>query len=112
MKGADLLSFGAYEFECAVRASTVIGAGGGGGLGGKLLGSLAAMDFPRVTTKLIVLVIVVAALDQFSLHLRRCSRGLLLPAPLGAYAAIHYSPQLLGAAARKSVVQGRSVSVR
>src|SRR3546814_12885705 len=56
------------------------------------------MDFPRVTTQLIVLVIVVAALDQCSLHLRRCPRGLLLLAPLGAYAAIHYSPQLLGAA--------------
>src|SRR3546814_1320976 len=56
------------------------------------------MDFPRVTTQLIVLVIVVAALDQCSPHLRRCPRGLLLLAPLGAYAAIHYSPQLLGAA--------------
>src|SRR3546814_15204665 len=56
------------------------------------------MDFPRVTTQLIVLVIVVAALDQCSLHLRRRPRGLLLLAPLGAYAAIHYSPQLLGAA--------------
>src|SRR3546814_582049 len=61
MKRADLLSFGAYEFECALRASTVIGAVGGDGLGGELLGSLAAMDFLRVTTQLIVLVIVVAA---------------------------------------------------
>src|SRR3546814_17553474 len=56
------------------------------------------MDFARVATRVILLGIVVAALAQGSLHRRRCPRGLLLLAPLGAYAAIHYSPQLLGAA--------------
>lgn len=95
LKRADLLSFGSYEFECALRASTVVGAVGGGGLGSELVGSLAAFDFQRVSTQLLLLVLVIAVLDQLGLWLRRRPRGVLLLAPLGAYAASRYGPQLL-----------------
>ena len=64
LKRTDLLSYGSYEFESALRASIVVGAVGGGGLGGELVGSLAAFDFPRVTTQILLLVAVVAILDQ------------------------------------------------
>jgi len=95
LKRSDLLSYGSYECECALRASTVIGAVGGGGLGSELVGSLAALDFQRVTTQLLALVILIALLDQLGLLLRRRPVGLLILAPVGAFAAVHYWPDLL-----------------
>ncbi|MBX6419968.1 MAG: ABC transporter permease subunit [Nevskia sp.] len=95
LKRADLLTYGAYEFESALRASIVVGAVGGGGLGSELVGSLAALDFPRVTTQLIVLVTVVAVLDQLAVWLRRHPRWLLALAPLGLAALAAYAPRLL-----------------
>src|ERR1700761_4952919 len=57
LKQGDLLSYGAYEFESALRASVVIGAVGGGGLGSELVGSLASFDFRHVSTLLLVLLL-------------------------------------------------------
>jgi phosphonate transport system permease protein len=102
LKRADLLAYGAYEFECALRASVIVGAVGGGGLGAELVGSLTAMDFPRVATQILVLVILAAAFDALALRLRRRPRWLLALAPLGLAAAIAYAPRLaaLGHAAQ------------
>jgi phosphonate transport system permease protein len=95
LKRADLLSYGAYEFECALRASVVVGAVGGGGLGGELVGSLAAMDFKRVATQIIVLVVLAAVFDAAAGRLRRRPRGLLLLLPLGLAAAVAFFPRLM-----------------
>jgi phosphonate transport system permease protein len=93
LKRADLLAYGAYEFECALRASVIVGAVGGGGLGAELVGSLAAMDFPRVATQILVLVILAAGFDALAVRLRRQPRWLLALAPLGLIAAVAYSPR-------------------
>jgi phosphonate transport system permease protein len=95
LKRADLLTYGSYEFESALRASIIVGAVGGGGLGSELVGSLAALDFRRVTTQIILLVATVAILDQAAAWLRRHPR--LLPAlvPVGAWAFVSYLPHLL-----------------
>ena len=95
IKRSDLLTYGAYEFESALRASVVVGAVGGGGLGSELVGSIAALDFPRVTTQIIVLVIVIAFLDHVSLQLRKHPGWIFLLMPLGAFALLVYSPRLL-----------------
>jgi phosphonate transport system permease protein len=95
LKRADLLSYGAYEFECALRASVVVGAVGGGGLGGELQGSLAAMDFQRVATQILLLAVLAAIFDALAGRLRRHPRGLLAIAPVGLVALVVYLPPLM-----------------
>jgi phosphonate transport system permease protein len=94
LKQGDLLSYGAYEFESALRASVVIGAVGGGGLGSELVGSLASFDFRHVSTLLLVLVLLIAALDRVATWLRRHPRWLLALPPLGLAAIWIYAPRL------------------
>lgn len=95
LKRADLLTYGSYELESALRASIIVGAVGGGGLGSELVGSLAALDFHRVTTLVILLVLTVAILDRGTAWLRRHPRWLVALAPVGSYAFILYCPHLL-----------------
>jgi phosphonate transport system permease protein len=90
----DLMSYGAYAFESALRSSIVIGAVGAGGLGGELLGSIQVLDFPRVTTQILVLVGVIAIFDGVAVRLRAHPRWLLLLAPLGLAAAIANGPRI------------------
>lgn len=95
LKRADLLTYGAYEFESALRASIVVGAVGGGGLGAELVGSLSALDFHRVTTQIILLVALITVLDKLATWLRAHPRWLPALIPLGAFALFHYAPRLL-----------------
>ncbi len=94
LKRADLLTYGAFEFESALRASVVIGAVGGGGIGSELVGSLAAFDFRHVCTQLLVLVLLIAALDRAATALKRRPGWLLPLFPLGLACAWIYSPRL------------------
>lgn len=94
-KRADLMTYGAYEFESALRASIVVGAVGGGGLGSELVGSLAALDLPRVTTLILVLVTMIAVLDQVAFWLRKHPRWLLALIPAGLVALTAYSPHMI-----------------
>ena len=91
---ADLLTFGTYAFECAMRASIIVGAVGGGGIGTELSGTLNALDFHRTLTIVIVLVALVAGVDSFGILARRTPRAVLLLAPLGLIALVLYRPQL------------------
>ena len=95
LKRGDLLTYGAYEFESALRASIVVGAVGGGGIGSELVGSLAAFDFPRVTTQILVLVAVIAAFDAAAVHVRRHPHWLLALLPVGLLAVVVDGPRLL-----------------
>jgi phosphonate transport system permease protein len=95
LKGADLLTYGSYEFESAVRASVIIGAVGGGGLGSELVGSLSALDYHRTTTLIIVLVLVVTAIDRATVVLRRRPALLWALLPIGFAALWHQAPRFL-----------------
>jgi phosphonate transport system permease protein len=95
LKRADLLTYGSYELESALRASIIVGAVGGGGLGSELVGSLSALDFHRVTTLIILLVATVAILDRATAWLRRHPRWIVALTPLGMWAIVLYRPQLL-----------------
>ena len=95
LKRADLLTYGAFEFESALRASVVVGAVGGGGIGTELVGSLAAFDFRRVTTQILVLVALVAGLDRAAGAIKRRPIWALVLAPLGGLALALYAPRLL-----------------
>lgn len=95
LKRADLLTYGSYELESALRASIIVGAVGGGGLGSELVGSLAALDFRRVTTLIILLVVTVAILDRSTAWLRRHPRWLVALVPVGIHAFVLYGPRLI-----------------
>jgi len=60
-----------YLFEFNVRASMVLGVVGAGGIGHELKNSMDLLDFPRLATILIVILIVVTVIDQAGSALRR-----------------------------------------
>ncbi len=91
---ADLLTFGTYAFECAMRASIIVGAVGGGGIGTELAGALGTLDFHRTLTIVMVLVVLVAAVDGFGVLARRMPRAVLLLVPAGLISLALYRPQL------------------
>jgi phosphonate transport system permease protein len=94
LKASDLLTYGSYEFESAVRASVIVGAVGGGGLGSELVGTLASLDYQRSTTIILILILIVAAIDRATVMLRKRPRLLWLLPPVGLIALWQYGPHL------------------
>jgi phosphonate transport system permease protein len=90
----DLLTYGGYEFESAIRASVIVGAVGAGGIGTELVGSLNMTDYHRATTLIIMLVALIAAVDFLGFYVRRQPKLLLVLAAFGAVAAWHHWPHL------------------
>jgi len=91
----DLLTYGGYEFESAIRASVIVGAVGAGGIGTELVGSLNMTDYHRVTTLIIMLVALIASIDLLVLYVRKRPGTLLVLAAFGAVAAWHRWPHLM-----------------
>jgi phosphonate transport system permease protein len=67
---AELVSYTAYRWECAIRGSVIMGFVGAGGLGQQLDQSMKMMAGGEVSTMLIVLVLLVAGADWISRFLR------------------------------------------
>jgi len=93
LKLSDVITYGSYEFECAVRSSVIVGAVGGGGLGAELVGTLSAFDFQRSATIILMLVILVALIDQAALQMRRRPGLFFLLMPLGIWALVSLWPR-------------------
>ncbi len=66
-----LLSTTLFWWEFNVRASTVLGVVGAGGIGLELKNSMDLLDFPRLFTIIALILVVVTVLDQFSGWLRK-----------------------------------------
>jgi phosphonate transport system permease protein len=66
-----LLSTTLFWWEFNVRASTVLGVVGAGGIGLELKNSMDMLDFSRLFTIIAMILIVVTALDQISAWLRK-----------------------------------------
>ena len=66
-----LASTALYFWEFNVRASTVLGVVGAGGIGQDLKNSIDLLDFPRVATIVLVILTMVTAIDHLSSLLRR-----------------------------------------
>lgn len=64
-------SVGLYLFEFNVRASTVLGVVGAGGIGQELKASMDLLDFARLATILIVILVAVSAIDAISAWIRQ-----------------------------------------
>lgn len=66
-----MLSTTLFWWEFNIRASTVLGVVGAGGIGLELKNSMDLLDFPRLFTIIAMILVVVTVLDQFSAWLRR-----------------------------------------
>ena len=66
-----LLSTALFWWEFNVRASTVLGVVGAGGIGQELKNSMDLLDFPRLFTIIAVILVVVTLLDTLSGWLRK-----------------------------------------
>jgi phosphonate transport system permease protein len=66
-----VLSTTLYLFEFNVRASTVLGIVGAGGIGQELKSSVDLLDFQRLFTIIVVILVVVTILDQLASWLRK-----------------------------------------
>lgn len=90
----DLLTYGAYDFECAMRASVIVGAVGAGGIGTELVGTINNIDYPHVTTLIIMLVALIAVFDLGAFAVRKYPQLLLLFLAGGLYSAWDCRPQM------------------
>lgn len=67
----QLASIALYVWEVNIRASTVLGVVGAGGLGQELKNSVDLLSFERVFAILLIILVMVTAVDQLSAWLRR-----------------------------------------
>jgi len=66
----NFVSYTLYRWECAVRASAILGLVGAGGLGQQIEISMRMFNFHEVLTLLIILFLMVAAVDTISAKVR------------------------------------------
>ena len=66
----NFISYTLYRWECAVRASAILGLVGAGGLGQQIEISMRMFNFHEILTLLIVLFLMVAAVDAISAKVR------------------------------------------
>lgn len=88
----DMLTYGAYDFECAMRAAMIVGAVGAGGIGTELVGAINGLEYQRVTTLVLLLVLLIAIFDKLAWLVRKYPRLLLAFVALGAYSAWDLRP--------------------
>lgn len=69
----DLLSYGFYRLECAVRSAAVLGVVGVGGLGFQLDLSFETLRYEEIWTLIAALMILSGLIDQWSTTVRRSS---------------------------------------
>jgi len=102
----QLLAYGCFAFECALRAAVVVGAVGGGGIGGELVGSLAAFDLHRASTCIFIIIALIVCLDYLAAWVRAHPRSLWLLLAAGLAFAASLWPSLLSPAHAASVLAG------
>ncbi len=95
LRSRDILSYGTYEFESALRCSVIVGAVGGGGIGTELVGTINALDFRRATTIILLLIALIAVIDACARQVKQKPSLLFLVFPLAAIAFWQDRPTML-----------------
>jgi phosphonate transport system permease protein len=95
LRSKDILSYGSYEFESAVRCSVIVGAVGGGGIGTELVGTINALDFRRATTIILLLIALIAVIDTCARWIKQRPAILFAVFPLAAVAFWQDRPSML-----------------
>jgi len=67
----QIISYSLYAFEVNIRASTVLGYVGAGGIGVLLNSSLSLMRYDRVSIIILFILVVVGIIDAFSENVRK-----------------------------------------
>ena len=67
----NLSSVSLYVWEANVRTSTILGIVGAGGIGIEIKAAIDLLDFPKLLTVTVIMLIMVTIIDQFSAWLRR-----------------------------------------
>ena len=67
----NMVSVGLFWWEFNVRASTVLGVVGAGGIGQELKNSMDLLLFPRLLTIIVLILVTVTVIDHASEWLRR-----------------------------------------
>lgn len=86
LRSKDILSYGCYDFECAIRASVIVGAVGAGGIGTELVGTINALDYRRAATLILLLIALIAIIDFFARIVKNKPVTLWLFLPLAGLA--------------------------
>jgi len=71
----NLASYTLYRWECAIRASAILGFVGAGGLGQQIEISMRMFNFNQVTTLIAILFVMVAGVDALSARIRSVIMG-------------------------------------
>ncbi|MBZ0160927.1 MAG: phosphonate ABC transporter, permease protein PhnE [bacterium] len=71
----NLASYTLYRWECAIRASAILGFVGAGGLGQQIEISMRMFNFNQVTTLVAILFVMVAGVDALSVRVRSAILG-------------------------------------
>ncbi len=96
----QLMSYGFYRFDCAVRSAVILGMIGAGGLGFELSLSFHALRYEQMWTLIYALVIIGAVADRWGAVLRagapagRWRASLLLGGALTMASIVHLGPDL------------------
>jgi len=90
----DLLTYGAYEFESAMRAAVIVGAVAAGGIGTELISAINETDYGHVTTLVIMLALLIAFFDRIAWLVRRYPSLLLIFVIGGSISAWINRPQM------------------
>ena len=67
----SLASVSLYVWEANVRISTILGIVGAGGIGIEIKAAIDLLDFPRLLTLSVIVIVMVTVIDQFSAWLRK-----------------------------------------
>jgi phosphonate transport system permease protein len=65
------LGYTLYMFEYNIRAASVLGVVGAGGIGFELVNYIRGFEYPKATTMMLVLLVVITLVEWVSSHLRR-----------------------------------------
>ncbi|QXV56963.1 ABC transporter permease [Amycolatopsis sp. TNS106] len=68
---SELLSYGFYRFECAIRSATILGLVGAGGLGFQITLSFQTLQYDEIWTLLYAVIAISWAADRWSSTIRR-----------------------------------------
>ncbi|MBA2349604.1 MAG: phosphonate ABC transporter, permease protein PhnE [Solirubrobacterales bacterium] len=70
----NVLSLTLYQWECNLRAATIVGFVGAGGIGQQLDVSIRLFQYPQTATLILALLVMVVAADALSALVRRAAR--------------------------------------
>lgn len=68
---ANLVSYGLYRWECAIRSAAILGLVGAGGLGQQIELSMRMFEYQETSTILLMVFLLVTAVDHLSTMIRR-----------------------------------------